>query len=126
MNSGKIYVSKKNIFDLLDEDDDEKINKMIDEDILKEFELDDFNSQFKIDVQNDLECLLTIQDLWKNINFDPKIKKLISILKKDEKLKNNKIVIFTESTETGMYLLKELSREFQMKCYFTLARVVDI
>ncbi len=118
MNSGKIYVSRKNIFDLLDEDNDEKINKMIEEEIVKEFESKDFTPKFKEDVQNDLECLLTIQNLWKDINLDPKIKKLISIFKKEEKLKNNKIVMFTESTETGMYLLKELSKEFPNEVLF--------
>ena len=118
MNSGKIYVSKKNIFDLLDEDDDEKINKLIEEQDVKEFKSDDFNPKFKEDVQNDLECLMTIQNLWKDINSDPKIKKLVSILKKDEKLKKNKIVMFTESTETGMYLLKELSKEFPNEVLF--------
>ena len=118
MNSGKIYVSKKNIFDLLDEDNDEKINKMVEEEVVKEFETDDFIPKFKEDVQNDLECLLTIQNLWKDVNVDPKIKKLISILKKDKNLKNNKIVMFTESTETGLYLLKELSKEFPNQVLF--------
>ena len=118
MNSGKIYVSKKNIFDLLDEDNDEKINKLVEEEVVKEFEAKDFSSKFKEDVQNDLECLLTIQNLWKDINSDPKIKKLTSILKNDKNLKNDKIVMFTESTETGMYLLKELSKEFPNEVLF--------
>ena len=118
MNSGKIYVSKKNIFDLLDEDNDEKINRLVEEEVVKEFEANDFSPKFKEDVQNDLECLLTIQNLWKDINSDPKIKKLISILKNDKNLKNDKIVMFTESTETGMYLLKELSKEFPKEVLF--------
>ena len=118
MNSGKIYVSKKNIFDLLDEDNDEKINKLVEEEVVKEFEADDFNSNFKKDVQNDLECLLTIQNLWKDISSDPKIKKLISILKNDKNLKKDKIVMFTESTETGMYLLRMLSKEFPNEVLF--------
>ena len=74
---------------LLDEDNDEKINRLVEEEVVKEFEANDFSPKFKEDVQNDLECLLTIQNLWKNINTDPKIKKLISILKKDKKQSKN-------------------------------------
>ena len=91
---------------------------MVEEEVVKEFEANDFSPKFKEDVQNDLECLLAIQNLWKDINSDPKIKKLISILKNNKNLKNNKIVMFTESTETGMYLLKELSKEFPNKVLF--------
>ena len=47
MNSGKIYVSKKNIFDLLDEDNDEKINRLVEEEVVKEFEANDFSPRIR-------------------------------------------------------------------------------
>lgn len=119
INSGNIFISKKlNIFDLLDEDDDNKINKIIEEDIAQKINIKEFNSQFKEDVQKDLESLLKIQNLWKEVNNDPKIEKLISILKQDKNLKDNKIVMFTESSETGLYLLKELNKEFSKGVLF--------
>ena len=119
INSGTIFVSKQlNIFDLLDEDDDEKINKYVEDNIAQKFSTKDFNPEFKSDVQEDLECLLTIQDLWKDVYSDPKIRKLISLLKNDTNLKEKKIIIFTESSETGFYLLKEISKDFQNKVMF--------
>ena len=48
----------------------------------------------------DLKLLQEMQALWNQIDNDPKIAELIDDLKKDKLLKNNKIVIFTESKET--------------------------
>jgi superfamily II DNA/RNA helicase len=119
INKGNIYISKKiNIFDLLDEDDDEKINDLINDEKIQQFKKEDFNENFIEDVQNDLNTLISIQNIWKDLEEDPKINKLISILKNDSKLKNKKIIIFTESAETGLYLLKELSKEFSKKVLF--------
>ena len=50
----------------------------------------------------------------KNCNFIT----LNGSLSEKRYLKNNKIVMFTESTETGMYLLKELSKEFPNEVLF--------
>jgi len=119
INSGNIFISKKlNIFDLLDEDDDKKIDKLIEENAAQKIPVGEFNSKFKEDVQNDLESLLKIKNLWNDVTNDPKIEKLISILKKDKNLKDNKIVMFTESSETGLYLLKELNKEFSKSVFF--------
>jgi len=113
INSGTIYVGKNiNIFDLFDEDDEEKINNLIERDKLKVFKSNEFKSNFVEDVQNDLNCLLDIQNLWKDITIDPKVNKLIYELKNNLILKSKKLVVFTESAETGFYLLQKLYLEF--------------
>ena len=78
INNGTIYIGKNiNIFDLLDEDDEEKINKLIEEERLQKYDSSEFKPNFINDLQNDLNCLLDIQNLWKDISEDPKIEKLI-------------------------------------------------
>ena len=120
INSGRVLISKTlNVYELMDEDNDEKIKKLIEEGKdLKEFKSSDFVPKFLKDIHDDLDVLLNIQNLWKDIKKDPKISKLISILKNNNHLKNNKIVMFTESAETGMYLLKNLSQHFKSEVLF--------
>ena len=50
--------------------------------------------------------------------LDPKINKLIKELKNNNQLKNQKIVVFTESKETGEYLLENLSNVYGEKVFF--------
>ena len=69
---------------IFDEDNDEKINRLVEEEVVKEFE-NDFSPKFKEDVQNDLECLLAIQNL-EGHKFNQKVR-LISILKNNKILK---------------------------------------
>ena len=120
LNSGEILISKSiNVFDLIDEDDDEKVNKLINEGKVEKFKKKEFNKSFLDDLHSDLETLKTIQDLWKDINFDPKATSLIQEIKKDQILKNQKIIIFSESAETGKYLLEKLSKDLgnEIMCY---------
>ena len=70
---------KLNVFDLMDEDDEEKINKLLEENKLEKFKSSVFNEQFIEDVECDLSYLQDIELLWKDINEDPKIDKLIDI-----------------------------------------------
>ena len=80
INSGTVYVGKNiNIFDLLDEDDEEKINKLIEEEKLQKYKTNEFTSSFIKDVKSDHDSLLKIQELWKDINEDPKLDKLIFV-----------------------------------------------
>ena len=89
INSGKVMISKKvNVFDLLDEDNDEYLTELIEKGDLELYNSSDFNNKFEEDIQNDLQTLLQIQDLWKDCKNDPKIEKLQEYLKNDSNLKN--------------------------------------
>lgn len=109
---GNVYVSKKyinKIFDFIDEDNDESIEKLIEEDKAKKYSSSDFNSEFKTNLEKDIDILRKIKDLWdENIRRDPKLDKFVEVLKSNKVLKDNKLIIFTESRETAEHLEKNL------------------
>jgi len=111
--SGNVYVSKKHatkIFELLEDDNDEAIQRLIDEDKARRYHSSDFNKQFQKDLRNDLAVLKEIEGLWHNIDRDPKLLTFIETLKTKKELKNNKLIIFTESKETAEYLADHLEK----------------
>ena len=68
-NTGVVYVSKKiNVYELMDEDDQEKIDSLISEGLIEKYESTDFNEKFKEELLNDLQCLRIIFEKWKDIN----------------------------------------------------------
>lgn len=114
-NEGYVYVSKKyinKIFEFLENDNDEAIEKLIDEGKAEKYESKNFNDNFKKDLENDLEILKTIKKFWQQINRDPKFLKFLEQLKKNSILKENKLIVFTESKETAEYLTKNINDEF--------------
>ncbi len=115
---GDVYVSKKHInkiFEYLDNDDDESIQKLVDEDKATAYASDDFNNKFIEDLKDDLKALKNIQGLWSNVKNDPKLEKFIERLKTDPVLKNNKLIVFTESKETAHHLEDMLNPVFDNK-----------
>jgi len=117
LNDGHVYISKKysnKIYELLEEDDDNAVQKLIDEDKAKAYEFADFTVEFKKDLESDLAILKQIKIDWAGINRDPKLEKFIKELKKDI-LKDSKLIIFTESKETAEYLWKNLEEKLKEK-----------
>lgn len=115
---GKVYFSPKHlqkIFDLLVSEDYEEIQNLIEEGKAEEFAAEDFNESFIQDLKKDYETLQLIKSWWDNVEYDPKIIELINKLKSEDILKNNKIIIFTESTETAEYLGSEIEKEIGEK-----------
>lgn len=115
LEKGNVYVSKKytsKLFEFLENDDDEAIQKLIDEDKAEKYTSDNFKPEFKQDLENDLKTLKEIQELWKQVNRDPKLESLTDSLKSEQILKENKIIIFSESKETAQYLAKNLENSF--------------
>jgi superfamily II DNA/RNA helicase len=112
---GNVYVSKKytnKLFELLEYDNDEVVQQLIDEDKARRYDTTDFTPKFKEDLQNDLDVLREVAKLWQTIDRDPKLLAFIDILKKSDILKDNKLIIFTESRETAEYLDERLSKVF--------------
>jgi len=118
-NDGTVYISKKvNVYDLLDNDDFDKLEKAVEEEKAQKYESKDFRKDFLTDLQHDLEVLKLVWALWKNVDEDPKLSKFIAELKKHEKLKKKQLVVFTESKETGDYLYEHLIDEFPGQVMF--------
>ena len=115
---GNVYVSKKHInriFEHLDNDDDKSIQKLIDEDKATAYASEDFYDKFIVDLKDDLKALKNIRGLWNNVKNDPKLEKFIELLKSDPILKNNKLIVFTESKETAHHLEEMLNPVFDNK-----------
>jgi len=114
-NKGNVYVSKKyinKIFELLENDDDEAVQRLIDEGKAKRYESKDFRDDFKPALENDFNILKRIKLLWKNVKGDPKLEKLLNELSKNKILRNKKLIIFTESKETAKYLYDNINKKF--------------
>ena len=109
----KKYTNK--LFELLENDDDEAIQRLVDEDKARRYDASDFNAKFKEDLENDLAVLKEIATLWKDITRDPKLLTFLDILQNNEILKKNKLIIFTESKETADYLDSKLNNIFPQK-----------
>ena len=103
-NSGEVYISKKiNVYDLLDNGDDDKLMGLVDSDKVQHFKTDEFTPLFKTSLERDLGMLKQLRDHWSEVTVDPKLEEF----KKDlcsNKILKSKMIIFTESKETAQYL----------------------
>lgn len=112
---GNVWVSKKyanKIFELLENEDDEEIQKLIESEKAKKYPAEDFTEKFKTELENDLRILKEIQDLWDKVKRDPKLLSFVELLSSRQILKKNKIIVFTESKETAEYLNENLGKHF--------------
>jgi len=111
---GNVYVSKEytnKIFELLENDDDEAIQRLIDEGKAEEYDSKVFRDDFLKDLQSDFEILKQVKALWQKVNRDPKLLKFLDGLSKKQILKQNKLIIFTESKETAEYIAKNIGEK---------------
>ena len=118
LDNGHVYVSKKyinKIFELLESDDDEAIQRLIDEEKAEKYESKDFREELKKDLQHDHAILTEVKKLWQNINRDPKLLKFVNELLKNAVLRKNHLIIFTESKETANYLFKNINKGYPGK-----------
>ncbi|MCL6523942.1 MAG: hypothetical protein K6T34_04690 [Thermoflavifilum sp.] len=112
---GSVYVSKKyanKIFELLENDDDEAIQRLIESDKAKKYPAEDFDEDFKEDLESDLLILKVIQKLWSTVKRDPKLLSFVDLLSSRHIFKKNKIIVFSESKETVEYLAANLGKNF--------------
>ena len=116
-SKGEVYISKNisKVFELLEVDDLEQIQKLIDKEDVRKYSSKDFNADFIKHLKEDLKILKEIREMWAYINIDPKLDEFVSILKTDKILKDNKIVVFSESKETVDYLSENLNHYFDNK-----------
>src|SRR3989338_2954089 len=115
---GDVYVSKKytnKIFELLDDDNDEAVERIISEGKAEKLDSKKFNKEFNKDLQEDLGTLQEIKKLWGGITRDPKLLTFIKYLSGHQTLKKNKLIIFTESKETAEYLAENINKKFPGK-----------
>ena len=110
-----MYVSKtyaNKIFELLDNDDDEAIQELLDRDKARQYPATEFTDDLKKNMEKDLQILQEIQTLWNGVTRDPKLLAFTERLSNDSVLKENKLIVFSESRETVNYLEENLEKAF--------------
>jgi len=115
LENGHVYVSKKHtnkIFELLEDDDDEAVQRLIDEGKAEKYDSKDFRAELKKDLQHDHAILMEVKRLWQNIKRDPKLLKFINELSKNAVLQEKHLIIFSESKETANYLFKNINEKY--------------
>jgi superfamily II DNA or RNA helicase len=121
-DKGDVYVSKKHsnkIFEFIENDDDEAIQRLLDQEKAVYHGADEFTEKFRSDLQNDLDILNQIKLLWEKIKRDPKLISFLKELHKNQVLHKNKMIVFTESRETAEYLFSHIDSQFKgnVLCY---------
>lgn len=113
-NSGTVYISKKvDVYDYLEsENEDELIEALENDSKAKIYEANQFNNDFIDKLEFDLSILKWMKDSWSKIDKDFKKDAFIQALKTDKFLNDNKILIFSESMETGLDLYNSLYEDF--------------
>ncbi|MCD7847746.1 MAG: phospholipase D-like domain-containing protein [Oscillospiraceae bacterium] len=107
--SGKVYISKKvDVYDLLDNGDDDKLLYYIEQQDVMEFETTEFTPAFMKDLERDLSDLKSLRDMWSFVKTDPKLGEFKKALSENEAMRGKKMIIFTESKETAEYLCDSL------------------
>lgn len=117
-HKGHVFISKKHIgkiFELLEFDDQEGIQRLLDEDKADKLSSKNFKPGFITDLQSDLKALKAIRNDWKRVTRDPKWESFREILKKRAQLKSSKLIVFTESKETADYLADKIRTEVERK-----------
>lgn len=110
-NSGIVWISKKiDVQEFLDKDDIDALLEAVEEEKVIKFETENFSKEFKEDLYKDINILKELKNIWGSIEKDCKLEFFIDALKKKVELKNNKLLIFTESKETAEYLKESLEK----------------
>ncbi len=103
-HKGNVYISREHsnkIFEALEEDNQEAIERLLEEDKAERLSAKDFSADFERDLKNDSKILRNTQELWAKIGRDPKWKAFREVLDSRPELKKGKLIIFTESKETA-------------------------
>lgn len=117
--SGTVYVGKyKNLYDMLDNGDTEKLLFLIEQGDLWKFDSSEFSAAFIRDINSDLSQLKTWKTLWGMIKIDPKLAEIKKELTTNPVMKGKKVIIFTESMETAEYLYTSLHDLYKGKVVY--------
>ena len=115
-HKGHVYISKEHInkiFDLLETDDQEGIDRLLEAEKAERLDAKDFNADYIRDLEGDRKILRRVAELWKRVKRDPKWEAFREVLRGEPKLKKSKLIIFTESRETAEYLAERIKNDVE-------------
>ncbi len=111
---GKVYVSKEvDVYQLLEEDNLNELLELVDRGRVKEYRKERLSEEFYENLKSDTEKIRSLREKWSKVEEDPKLNKFLELLKEDSTLKDSqRILIFTESSETAEYIGEKLKEAF--------------
>jgi len=119
LDQGSVLISKRvNVYDLLEEDDEARIQELVEQETVDRYSKDDFRPQLKEDLEKDLALLREVAAMWEHVTSDPKLDEFIDRLRTDREIKGRPLIVFTESKETGEHLFQHLEEAFPGKALF--------
>ena len=97
----------------------EAIENLINSGKVSVYPASEFTEDFIKNLKSDKKILENIRDSWTKVNRDPKLIKFIKELNENQILKENKLIIFTESRETSEYLCASICNKVKggVICY---------
>ena len=117
-HKGGVFISKEHIgkvFELLESDDQEGIDRLLEDERVERLAAKDFRPDFITDLDDDLKALKAVRNQRKKVTRDPKWDSFRTILEKTPLLRDGKLIIFTESKETADYLAQKIRDEVEPK-----------
>lgn len=115
-DSGTVWISNKvDVFELLESDNEDKLHFLLEEENAEKIESDDFKAEYRDKLALDLDILKQITALWEPIDTDPKLEYFTKELLENPILKDQKVIVFSESKETVNYLQENLEKTFAGK-----------
>jgi HKD family nuclease len=115
-DSGTVWISKKvDVFDLLESDNEDKLLSLLEVENAERIESEDFQAEYRDKLEFDLDILRQISKLWVKVDRDPKLEYFTKELLENPILKDQKVIIFSESRETVDYLQENLEKTFTGK-----------
>ncbi|WP_199324806.1 helicase-related protein [Phormidium sp. FACHB-1136] len=119
VEQGTVLISKDlDVYDLLERDNPDELLTEVEQNRVQVYQATDFNDDFLQDLRADLILLQDIQTLWHRLEDDPKLNQFVADLQSHSHLKDQQLVIFTESKETGDHLYATLDAKFPHQVMF--------
>ena len=116
-DSGQILISKDvNVYSLLEQDDPDVLAEAIEAGDVAGYDIDQFREDYRDLLQADLDNLNDVLQLWQHVDDDPKLDAFVAQLQDDPVLRDNRLIVFTESSETAEYLYKRLEQQYPNRC----------
>ncbi len=116
---GTVYISKDvDVYDLLDNDNVDVLEQFVEEEKARKYPSADFRRDFIADLRHDLQTLRQVEEQWRDVDKDPKLDAFCEQLENDPILKDRRLIVFTESKETGDYLFDRINRQYPGRIMF--------
>jgi HKD family nuclease len=107
--SGFVFIGKGvDIGELLDIDDDDTLDDILNYKGIEKYQSTDFTKALHDDLIHDRDILRRIAAVWEHISGDPKYEAFLATVTDNTLLKNEHLIVFTESQETAQYLHSRL------------------